>query len=119
MPSLADGNPHAVLNHSGVPDASANPRPADSTLDFFALTADANHDRSVDTVDFGLLAGNFALGGKTYAQGDFNFDNVVDTIDFGLLAANFSTTLAPPNPGTARAAALPTIQAVTSDSVAS
>src|SRR5439155_23440413 len=49
---------------------------------------DANIDGVVDTLDFNLLAVNFAQSGKTWKQGDFTFDGVVDTIDFNVLAAN-------------------------------
>lgn len=65
-----------------------------STLDFFVLSGDANHDRTVDTVDFNILASNFSQSGKTFGQGDFNYDGTVDTIDFNLLAANFGKILA-------------------------
>ena len=75
------------------------------------LTGDANHSRTVDTVDFNALATNFGLTGKNFAQGNFNYDNTVDTIDFNLLASKFSSTLTPaPAP-----AALPTPAAVRPD----
>src|SRR5439155_26231801 len=50
---------------------------------------DANIDGVVDTLDFNLLAVNFAQSGKTWKQGDFTFVGVVDTIDFNVLAVNF------------------------------
>jgi len=59
---------------------------------------DANIDKTVDTVDFNLLAANFgAVSGKVWTQGDFNGDEAVDTVDFNILASNFSLT-APTSP---------------------
>jgi hypothetical protein len=63
------------------------------------LAGDANHDRSVDTVDFNLLAANFSGAGKEWGDGDFNFDTIVDTVDFNLLAANFSASVPSADPG--------------------
>jgi len=60
------------------------------------LAGDANRDRSVDTIDFNILASNFGLAGKTFTQGNFNYDNTVDTIDFNILASRFGQTLASP-----------------------
>jgi hypothetical protein len=58
------------------------------------LLADANQDRSVDTIDFNILAANFGGTGKESSQGDFNDDGAVDTVDFNLLASNFGKTIA-------------------------
>jgi len=57
------------------------------------LAGDANHDRTIDTIDFNLLAANFGGTSKVWAQGDFNYDTLVDTVDFNLLASNFSQTV--------------------------
>ena len=65
-------------------------------FDFFFLNADANHDRAVDTLDFNVLASNFAQTGKTFSQGNFNYDGFVDTLDFNLLAAQFTKQLPAP-----------------------
>jgi len=59
----------------------------------YTLSGDANVDKTVDTVDFNLLASNFSQAGKNWTDADFNFDGVVDTIDFNLLASNFSKLL--------------------------
>src|SRR5439155_15785053 len=63
----------------------------DSTAILIKYTryGDANLDGSVDTIDFGYLAGNFGGSNKQWYQGDFNYDRFVDTVDFGLLAASF------------------------------
>src|SRR5204863_3025199 len=92
---LPDGNYRLLLPAGSVNDSANNALAADYVFDFFVLTADANHDRSVNTIDFNLLAANFAQSGKTFSQGDFDYSGTVDTIDFNLLAANFAKTLAP------------------------
>jgi GH25 family lysozyme M1 (1,4-beta-N-acetylmuramidase) len=94
LPALEDGNYQAVLAAGGVTDRAGNPLPADAVADFFVLSGDANHDRTVDTLDFNALAGNFGGTGKSYSNGDFNFDGVVDTLDFNTLAAQFGKSLA-------------------------
>jgi hypothetical protein len=60
----------------------------------YTLAGDSNLDRSVDTVDFGLLVGSFGtLSGARWSQGDYNQDGAVDTTDFNVLVGNFSQTL--------------------------
>jgi len=44
------------------------------TQDFFFQMSDANHDRTVNALDFNVLAANFGKTGRTFSQGDFNFD---------------------------------------------
>src|SRR5205085_361103 len=84
---LPDGNYHATLPAGSVTDSAGNPLATDYNLDFFFLTADANHDRSVNTLDFNSLVASFNATGKSFSQGNFNYDNVVDTIDFNMLAS--------------------------------
>jgi hypothetical protein len=102
--TLPDGNYRAVVQ--GVRDQAGNVM-SDTTFDFFALTADANRDRTVDTVDFNILAGSFGQSGRSFSQGNFNYDSggAVDTVDFNLLAANFGKTLAAGAAGNLAAAA--------------
>jgi hypothetical protein len=105
---LADGNYRVTVSGAGVSDAAGNPLDGDNdgvalgnfTYDFFVLTGDANHDKTVDTADFNALAAHFAQAGN-YANGDFNYDGLVDTTDFNLLAGHFGNTL----PGDAAGAA--------------
>jgi hypothetical protein len=93
---LPDGNYTATLNASQVSDIAGNTLAGgNNTLNFFVLTADANHDKTVDTLDFNALAANFGLSGQDYAHADFNYDGTVDTLDFNALASKFGTTLAP------------------------
>jgi hypothetical protein len=94
---LADGNYRAILAAGSVADSAGNPLATDQTADFFVLAADANRDRSVDTIDFNVLAANFGQSGKTFSQGNFDYDAAgnVDTVDFNLLVANFGKALEP------------------------
>src|SRR5581483_5316809 len=62
---------------------------------FFFQMADANADRTVNALDFSILASNFGQPGRSFSQGNFNYDSTVDTSDFTLLAANFGANLAP------------------------
>jgi hypothetical protein len=92
--SLADGNYRAMLLPGSVSDPSGNPLAGGgASVDFFILAGDANHDRTVDTLDFNALAANFGKSGATFSQADFNYDGVVDTLDFNTLAAQFGKTL--------------------------
>jgi ELWxxDGT repeat protein len=92
---LPDGNYRATLPAGSVNDFFGNPLAAAGGVDFFVLGADANGDRTVDTLDFNSLAANFGGSGRNYSQGDFNYDGVVDTLDFNTLASKFGKTLPP------------------------
>ncbi len=50
---------------------------------------DINSDGSVDINDLTILAANFGLSGKTFAQGDLNGDGTVNIFDFSILAFNW------------------------------
>jgi hypothetical protein len=56
----------------------------------YTLLGDTNLDRTVNGVDFGILAANFNKGITGWDKGDFNYDNTVNGVDFGELAANFN-----------------------------
>jgi hypothetical protein len=78
----------------GYADAADPGNPAglaSGTLEvLYTLQGDVNLDRSVNGVDFGVLAANFNKGVTAWDQGDFNYDNAVNGVDFGELAANFN-----------------------------
>src|SRR5262249_33301089 len=93
---LQDGNYESILAHSGVKNAQNQPLPADYKLPFFFLTGDINHDRTIDTVDFGVLTGNFAQSPRVFSAGDLNYDGTVDTEDFAILSSKFAAYLPPP-----------------------
>jgi hypothetical protein len=94
LPSnLADNNYTLNLPAGVVRDPSANLSGAWS-WGFFMLSADANHDRAVDSLDFAALASNFnAAASMSFTSGDFNYDGRINALDFNLLAAKYGTTL--------------------------
>ena len=99
--TLVDGNYRVTLTTSAAKDQSAKPLAATYTYDFFILTADANHDRFVNSLDFSALATHFNESAATFSNGDFNSDGRVNGLDFNLLASKFGTVLAPPAPALA------------------
>ncbi len=94
---LADGNYRATLPAGSVSDAGGNALASDYSFEFFALAGDANHDRTVDITDLGILATNWQGNGKTFSEGDFNYDGIVDISDLGILATSWQKTLAAPS----------------------
>ena len=98
---LPDGNYRVTLPAGSVMDVNGNSLAAAATYDFFVLSADANHDRTVNALDFNVLASHFGATNVGFAKGDFNYNGVVDTADFTLLAINFGTSIAPPPPNAA------------------
>jgi hypothetical protein len=77
-----------------VKDDAGNALAQDATLDFFVLSGDANHDATVNALDFNALATHYGLAG-TFGQGDFNYDGTINTLDFNLLAMRFNSTVPP------------------------
>jgi hypothetical protein len=96
-PGTAPGIAEATDLYASFPATFAG-QSVDNTsiLVRFTLNGDANLDKTVDTVDFNLLAANFSLTGRRWSQGDFNFDQTVDTIDFNLLASKFGQSVPAP-----------------------
>ncbi|HRK29847.1 MAG TPA: hypothetical protein PLD59_02120 [Tepidisphaeraceae bacterium] len=105
---LPNGNYQLRVIADGVVDQFGVAMPADQTLPFFSLNADANRDRSVTLNDFTALAANFGLDDRTWAQGDFTLDERVDLNDFTVLAANFGISL-PAAAATPRPAVSPAV----------
>jgi hypothetical protein len=98
---LPDGNYHATLAAASVSDGAGLPLGAASTLDFFVLGGDANHDRHVDFNDLVRLAQNYNTVGKSFTEGDFSYDGNVDFNDLVILAQHYNTSL--PAPGASAA----------------
>src|SRR5204862_8230621 len=86
-------------------DVEWNPLAGNTSATFFTLAGDADHSKTVDTLDFNSLATNFSQTGCNWSQGDFNYDTTVNTIDFNLLAANFSLSLPADSGGAANVTA--------------
>ena len=62
----------------------------------YTLYGDATLNRSVDTLDFNLLATNFGKTAKRWFNGDFDYTTTVDTLDFNLLATSYGQSIAAP-----------------------
>jgi hypothetical protein len=77
-------------------DAIAWGTSADYRFDFFVLTADANHHRSVNALEFTLLAMNFNKPGQGVADGDFNYVGKLNALELNLLATALGTSLPAP-----------------------
>ncbi len=76
----------------------------------YTLNGDANLDKTVDTVDFSILAANFSASGMRWSKGDFDFNSSVNSVDFNLLVSKFSQSLAAPS-ADASLAVLPALSA--------
>jgi hypothetical protein len=94
---LDNGNYTAALNGSATKNLAGDSMPADYPLPFFVLAADANRDRTVNALDFNILAAHFgAIGSTTLDDGDFNFDGNVNSLDFSALASAFGNSVPMP-----------------------
>jgi hypothetical protein len=101
---LPDGNYLATILASGILNFET-PMAADDKSDFFVLTGDLNHDRTVSIADFIALASNFNRTDVSYSDGDINYDGTVSIADFIDLASNFNKTLVAPSASPAPQAA--------------
>jgi hypothetical protein len=94
---IPDGDFTATLASASVSDAGSDALAGGFSFDLFILRGDANHDGTVNTADFNLVATNFNSTGTTWGQGDFNYDGKVNALDFNVLATKYGATLpAPP-----------------------
>ncbi len=93
---LPDGNYRASIFMDDVTNSDGDPLASDAIVDFFVLGADANHDRSVNITDLGLLATYWQMTGMCFSQADFNYDGTVNITDLGLLATDWQRSIAPP-----------------------
>jgi hypothetical protein len=87
---LPDGNYTATILNGIVADADGKSLGRDYTMSFFSFQGDANHDRTINALDFNALASNFGQSNKGFAGGDFNLDGITNTADFTLLASRFN-----------------------------
>jgi hypothetical protein len=98
--TLSDGYYQAVVSGSGVTDPNGKPLPSNYTVNFFHLTADANHDGTVNAADFSILAAHYGqTSGANFSTGDFNYDGTVNALDFNALATKYGTVLTAPSNG--------------------
>ena len=91
--NIPAGNYQAVLTAAGVKDAANNSLASGVTLQFFILPGDINRDRSVDTLDFNILAQSFGTNGALFSQGDVDLNGSVDSSDFVALIAAYGNHL--------------------------
>ncbi len=92
--TLAEGRYHAVLTGANITNSHGMPMQSDTLLDFSHFVGDADHNGTINTIDFMALANNFARPNPTFSQGDFNYDGVVNALDFNIIATRFGMTLA-------------------------
>jgi hypothetical protein len=92
---LPDGNYRATLLAAGITNPGGTPLAANHVFNFFFLRGDANHDATVNLLDFNILASNFGQSPRNFSQGDFNYDTVVNLLDFNILAGRFGVALSP------------------------
>jgi autotransporter-associated beta strand protein len=89
--SAVAGNPGYGVGYADSADPGNPASLPSGTIEVaFTLLGDANLDKAVNGVDFGILAANFNKGITGWDKGDFNYDNAVNGVDFGFLAANFN-----------------------------
>jgi lysophospholipase L1-like esterase len=93
---LADGNYRLTLKAGSGFDRAGNSLQEDFTFDFFLLGGDANHDRTVNEIDLGIISTHWNTSGNDYSQGDFNYDGAVNVADFKIFANHWQTTLQQP-----------------------
>jgi len=106
----ASGNPNMdlgkILNVSFSLEASGELATGDWASDtadtIFGYTledsfdiADLNNDFSVDGLDFGILAGNWASTSATPEEGNINGDGFVDGADIGIMFENWTADTGP------------------------
>jgi len=96
---LADGNYRATLPAGSIADGIGNALASDFAFDFYVFAGDAYRDRSVNLVDFTILAASFGQTGRVFSQGNFDYsaDGVVNLDDFTILAVQFGKTLPVPS----------------------
>ena len=113
--ALPDGNYYFEL-FAGLQDQFGNTLADPSAISDFALGGDANHDRTVDVTDLGILATNWQASGKAFSEGDFSYDGTVDVTDLGILATNWQVTLPEPQTRAAKAVKIRRAKAATLES---
>ena len=78
--------------------SAGNPLANDFSASFFFVAGDADHNRTVNALDFNAMAGNFGASPRSFSQGDFNYDTIVNALDFNILAKAFGFNAIPSLP---------------------
>ena len=90
LPAAADTRKADTDSPTGLTD------PVEANYLTAPLPGDANHDASVDGLDYTIWSNNY-LTGTTYEQGDFTGDGTVDGLDYIVWSNNFGTIRRPAN----------------------
>jgi hypothetical protein len=93
---LPDGYYIATIPAASVFTASGVPMQASYSFVFFVLKGDANHDGTVNALDFNALANNYGKPAIGYTKADFDYSGIVDSNDFAVLASQYGKILAVP-----------------------
>jgi autotransporter-associated beta strand protein len=89
--SAAAATPGYALGYADAADAGNPAGLASGTLEVeYTLIGDADLNRTVNGIDFGILAANFNKSVTAWDQGDFDYNGIVNGIDFTALASNFN-----------------------------
>ena len=96
-PTLPNGHYQFILPANYLMDSAGNGSPA-STVNFFVLSGDANHDGIINAADYIAIDNGFNSGGplKGFHNGDFNYDGVINGDDYTLIDNAFNTQVATP-----------------------
>lgn len=90
---IPDGRYRARLVPEGVTDVVGNAMIVGTSLDFFSLTGDANHDAAVNFDDLLILSQNYGQTGRLFADGDLDHDGDVGFSDLLILAQHYGESL--------------------------
>jgi hypothetical protein len=93
---FADDNYTATLAAGSVSSSYGTPTSVAYSFNFFSLIGDANHDRTVNVLDFNVLATNYGKAGN-FTQGDFDYSGTISSSDFAILASQYGKTVAAPS----------------------
>ncbi len=92
--------PHGALpngNYESLIDLEPTQDPGlDDVFGFFALGADANHDRSVDELDYDALLNGLNNSLTGFSNGDFNYDGEINGDDLFVFDHNWGDLLPQP-----------------------
>jgi hypothetical protein len=89
---LNDGNYRATLaSNATLEDIAGNSQRMQSSLDFFVLAGDANHDHVIDFDDYVRIDTGFNNQLTGFSNGDFNYDGVIDFDDYVIIDHAFNS----------------------------
>ncbi len=90
-PTLPNGHYQFVLPANYLVDSAGNGSPA-TTINFFVLSGDANHDGQINATDYTAIDNGFNSGTLTgFHNGDFNYDGKINGDDYTIIDNTFNT----------------------------